>query len=180
TDPDTLELVSPEHARAIVVLAPEGSRDDTEVVRALLAVGRILPAEGRTQHIVTEIRDPRNIAVARLAGERRTEALEIGDLVAKIAVQTCLQSGLSIVYEELLSFTGHEIYFTDASAPLCGQTFGHALQQFEDCTVLGLRGRDGRVVLNPAMDRVIEAGEQLVVIAADDDRIELRPWSGAG
>src|SRR5690606_41105996 len=124
TDPDTLELVSPEHARAIVVLAPEGSRDDTEVVRALLAVGRILPAVGRTQHIVTEIRDPRSIAVARLAGERRTEALEIGDLVSKIAVQTCLQSGLSIVYEELLGFTGHGIYLPAASPPPGGATLG--------------------------------------------------------
>lgn len=178
TDPDALEVVSPDQARAIVVLAPEGSRDDTEVVRALLAVGRTQPAEGRTQHVVTEIRDPRNIAVARLTGERRTEVLEIGDLVAKIAVQTCLQSGLSVVYEELLSFDGNEIYFTDASAPLIGREFGHALQQFEDCTVIGLRGRDGRVAINPPMDRVIEAGEQIIVIAVDDDRIALAAWSG--
>jgi ion channel POLLUX/CASTOR len=162
TDPETLAVGSPEHARAIVVLAPEDAHDDTEV---------------RVQHVVTEIRDPRNIAVARLAGERRTEVLEIGDLVAKIAVQTCLQAGLSIVYEELLSFTGNEIYFVDA-APLVGRSFGDALQQFEDCALLGLRGRDGRVVLNPAMDRTIEAGEQVVVVAADDDRVAVAPWSG--
>ncbi|MFO7561927.1 MAG: NAD-binding protein [Enhygromyxa sp.] len=179
TDPETLEVVAPEHARAIVVLAPEGSGDDTEVVRALLSVGRTRPAEGVAQHVVTEIRDPRNAAVARLAVDRRTEVLEIGDLVAKIAVQTCLQAGLSVVYEELLSFNGHEIYFVDASAPLIGRDFGHALQQFDDCTLLGLRGRDGRVVLNPPMDRVIEAGEQAIVIAFDNVGIELRPWSGA-
>jgi ion channel POLLUX/CASTOR len=179
TDPETLEVVSPEHARAIVVLAPEGSHDDTEVVRALLSVGRTQPAAGRVQHVVTEIRDPRNIAVARLAVERRTEVLEIGDLVAKIAVQTCLQAGLSVVYEELLSFNGNEIYFVDASAPLIGREFGHVLQQFEDCTVLGLRGRDGRVMLNPPMDRQLVAGEQVVLIALDNDEISIAPWSGS-
>jgi voltage-gated potassium channel Kch len=178
TDPATLDTVAPEHAQAIVVLAPEGARDDTQVVRTLLAVGRTSPAEGRAQHVVTEIRDPRNIAVARLTGERRIEVLEIGDLVAKIAVQTCLQSGLSVVYEELLGFEGNEIYFIDA-APLVGQTFGQALQQFEDRSVIGLRGVDGRVQLKPNMDRVVVAGERLILIADDDDPCSPTPWSGS-
>lgn len=178
TDPGTLVRVAPEHARAIVVLAPEGASDDTQVVRTLLAVGRTAPAPGRRQHVVTEIRDPRNLAVARLTGERRIEVLEVGDLIAKIAVQTCLQSGLSVVYEELLGFLGDEIYFVDA-APLVGQSFARALHQFEDCTLLGLCSGDGRVQLKPAMDRVIAAGERLILIAADDDRCIVRPWSGA-
>jgi voltage-gated potassium channel Kch len=173
TDPATLDTVAPSYAQSIVVLAPEGSRDDTQVVRTLLAVGRTEPA--RQQHIVTEIRDPRNIAVARLTGDRRIEVLEIGDLVAKIAVQTCLQSGLSIVYEELLGFAGNEIYFIDA-APLVGQTFGEALQQFDDRSVIGLRGVDGRVQLLPAMDRVIVDRERLILIAADDDPCVPKPW----
>lgn len=178
TDPGTLDLVAPEHASAIVVLAPEGARDDTQVMRALLAVGRTAPAPGRSQHVVTELRDPRNIAVARLTGDRRIEVLEVGDLIAKIAVQTCLQSGLSVVYEELLGFSGDEIYFIEA-APLVGQPFARALHQFEDCTLLGLCGADGRVQLKPAMTRVIAAGERLIVIAADDDRCQVKPWSGS-
>ncbi len=178
TDPGTLPRVAPEHARAIVVLAPEDARDDTQVIRALLAIGRIKPAPGRRQHVVTEIRDPRNIAVARLTGERRIELLEVGDLIAKIAVQTCLQAGLSFVYEELLGFHGDEIYFIDA-APLVGRSFAQALHQFEDCTLLGVCGVDGRVQLKPAMDHVLAAGERLIVIAADDDLCLVHPWSGA-
>lgn len=176
TDPGTLDLVAPEHASTIVVLAPEGAHDDTQVIRALLAIGRTTPAPGRTQHVVTEIRDPRNIAVARLTGGRRIEVLEVGDLIAKIAVQTCLQSGLSVVYEELLGFAGDEIYFVDA-APLVGRSFADALHQFDDSTLLGLCGADGRVQLKPAMDRIVAAGERLIVIAADDDRCIVHPWS---
>ena len=40
TDPDTLEIVAPEHARSIVVLAPEGARDEAvDARRAALAHG---------------------------------------------------------------------------------------------------------------------------------------------
>ena len=177
TDPSSFARVAPEHARAIVVLAPEEAHDDTQVMRALLAVGRTAPAPGRRQHVVTEIHDPRNIGVARLTGERRIEVLEVGDLIAKIAVQTCLQSGLSLVYEELLGFVGDEIYFVEA-APLVGQSFAHAMHQLDDSTLIGLRSADGQVQLKPAMDRVIAAGERLIVIAADDDRCVVRPWSG--
>jgi len=176
TDPATLDRVAPGQARSIVVLAPEDTHDDTQVLRILLAVGRTQPDAGRKQHVVTEIRDPRNIGVARLTGDRRIEVLEVGDLIAKITVQTCLQSGLSVVYEELLGFSGDEIYFVDA-APLVGRSFADALHQFEDCTLLGLCGADGRVQLKPAMDRVIAAGERLILIAADDDRCLVRPWS---
>jgi len=178
TDPGAIERVAPEHARAIVVLAPEGAQDDTQVMRTLLSVGRTAPATGRKQHVVTEIHDPRNIDVVRLTGDRRIEVLEVRDLIAKIAVQTCLQSGLSFVYEELLGFAGDEIYFVDA-APLVGQSFARALHQFEDSTLLGLCGVDGKVQLKPAMDRVIVAGERLILIAADDDRCTVQPWSGA-
>ncbi|KIG16830.1 putative secreted protein [Enhygromyxa salina] len=180
TDPASLDVVATARARAIVVLAPEHARDDTAVVRALLAVGRTHPERGRIQHVVTEIRDPHNVAVARLTGDRRTEVLEIGELIAKIAVQTCLQAGLSVVYEELLSFNGNEIYFIDA-APVLGLCFGGALHQFENCVLIGLRDAEGRVVLSPAMDRVIAAGEALVLIAADDDQIHVTNelWEGA-
>lgn len=178
TDPHSLERVSPEHARSIVVLAPEDAHDDTQVMRTLLSVGRTAPAAGRNQHVVTEMRDSRNIRVARLTGARRVEVLEVGDLIAKIAVQTCLQSGLSVVYDELLGFAGDEIYFVDA-APMVGRSFADALHQFDDSTLLGLCGVDGRVQLKPPMDRVVAAGERLIVIAADDDRCVVRPWSGA-
>lgn len=177
TDPGALDVVNPQDARSIVVLAPEGSRDDTQVVRALLAVGRSDARDGRSQHVVTEIRDPRNVAVARLTSDRRTEVIEVGDLIAKIAVQTCLQSGLSVVYEELLGFDGDEIYFTDAG-PLAGRTFGEALHDFDDCIVLGLRLTAGRVQLKPPMDHKIQPNDKIIVIAADDDKIRVRPWGG--
>lgn len=167
TDPDMLTRVAIEQARAIVVLDSESSPNDTQVLRTLLAVGRRPPEEGYRQHVVTELDDPRNVAVAQLTGDRRIEALVVGDLIAKITVQTCLQSGLSVVYEELLGFDGSEMYFVDAGA-MVGKTFAQAVQQPEDVSVMGICSAAGQIRVKPPLDTKIGQGDQLIVIAVDE------------
>lgn len=176
TDPDMLTQVAVEQAQAIVVLDAESSPNDTQVLRTLLAVGRTTPEAGYRQHVVTELDDPRNVAVAQMTGDRRIEALVVGDLIAKIAVQTCLQSGLSVVYEELLGFEGSELYFVDADA-LVGKTFAQAVQQPLDASVLGICSAAGKIRLKPPLDSKIAAGDRLIVLALDE-RWEASNWSG--
>jgi voltage-gated potassium channel Kch len=176
TDPDVLTQVAIEQAHAIVVLDSESSPNDTQVLRTLLAVGRRPPEQGFRQHVVTELDDPRNVAVAQMAGDRRVEALVVGDLISKIAVQTCLQSGLSIVYEELLGFEGSELYFVDAEL-LVGKTFAQAVQQPQDAAVLGICSAAGKIQLKPPLDRKIARGDRLIVLAADE-RWQPSDWSG--
>ena len=56
-----------------------------------------------------------------------------GELIGRIAAQTCRQPGLSVVYMDLLDFGGDEIYF--ATVPeLAGQAFGDALHAFREST----------------------------------------------
>jgi voltage-gated potassium channel Kch len=176
TDPDTLSQVAIEQAHAIVVLDSESSPNDTQVLRTLLAIGRRTPDEGYRQHVVTELDDPRNVAVAQLTGDRRIEALVVGDLIAKITVQTCLQSGLSVVYEELLGFEGSEMYFVDAGA-LVGQTFAQAVQQPEDVSVMGICSAAGQIRIKPPLDSKIGPGDRLIVISVDE---HWQPSSWAG
>jgi hypothetical protein len=47
-------------------------------------------------------------------------------LISKITAQTCRQSGLSVVYTELLQFDGDEIYFNEEKS-LAGKTYKDAL-----------------------------------------------------
>jgi voltage-gated potassium channel Kch len=177
TDPDMLSRVAIEQARSILVLSPESDTRDTNVIRTLLAIGRTPADEGRVQHVVTEIHEPSNLSVARLTGERRIEALVVGDLIAKIAVQTCLQSGLSVVYEELLGFDGSELYFI-ADPQLVGQSFARAVHHYEDAAVLGVRKPDGSITLKPPLDSTLAAGDRLVAIA-NSDHPRASGWSGA-
>ena len=49
----------------------------------------------------------------------------------RMIVQTRRQSGISVVYTDLLDFGGDEIYFREEPA-LAGKTFGEAQHAFED------------------------------------------------
>jgi hypothetical protein len=121
---------------------------------------------------VTVIQEEKNLDVARLAGGREVQLVLTGDLFARMMAQTCRQSGLSIVYTELLDFGGDEVYF-QAEPQLVGRTFGETLPTYEDSAVIGLAFADGRVQLNPPMETVIQAGDRIVAISADDDTVRL-------
>ena len=76
------------------------------------------------------------------------EPILVTNLISRITVQTCRQSGLSVIYTELLDFGGDEIYFHEEPG-LVGKTFGEALLAYEDSALIGLCTQDGRVQLNP-------------------------------
>jgi voltage-gated potassium channel Kch len=170
-DLDDLDLGSPEVARAIVVLCPEGSADpDASVIKTILALVGHKPRASGKHHIVAEIRDLKNRIPARMVGRDQVELVMSSDVIARIAVQTCRQSGLSAIYTELLDFGGDEIYFHQKHG-LAGKTFGDSLDAFEQGAVIGLRDAAGKTQLLPKMDTVLTAGDELIVIAEDDDKI---------
>jgi voltage-gated potassium channel Kch len=170
-----LEIANPHAARAIIVLAPEDDKADTSVIKGLLAITNNPKRRPAPYHIVAEIRDSQNVEAARLAGRDEASLVLVDDLISRIMVQTCRQSGLSVVYMDLLDFGGDEIYFAPPTAVI-GQTFGQALFAFPDSALIGLNFADGRIVLNPPMDTVIAPGDRVIAISADDDTV--RPQAG--
>jgi hypothetical protein len=71
-----------------------------------------------------------------------------------------------------MDFGGDEIYFKHEPA-LTGKTFGEALLAYEDSSVLGIRKADGKILLSPLMDSLIEKDDQIFALSADDDTIRL-------
>ncbi len=171
-DLNDLGIVSLQASKSIIVLAPEGDDPDSSVIKTLLAITNSPDRRPEPYHIVAEIQDQRNMEVAKMVGRDEAELVLIGDLISRITVQTCRQSGLSVVYTELLDFGGDEIYFK-AEPGLTGKTFGEALLAYEDSTIIGLRLEAGGVQLNPPMNSVIGGGDQIIAISEDDDTIRL-------
>ncbi|HNT54545.1 MAG TPA: NAD-binding protein [Anaerolineaceae bacterium] len=168
-----LNIVSLNQARAIVVLSPEGNDPDSEVIKAVLAVVNHPKRDPeKAFHIVAEIYEPENMDAALVVGRGQVEWVLVGDFVARVVAQTCRQSGLSVVYTELLDFGGDEIYIKPEPR-LVGRTFGEAMLAYRTNTVLGIRKPGTMPCLNAPMDQVIEAGDELIIIAADDDQIFL-------
>jgi voltage-gated potassium channel Kch len=169
-DLDDLEIASPHTARSIIILSPETDDPDSNVIKTMLAITNNPNRRPEPYHVVAEIRDPKNMDAARMVGKDEVELVLVGDLIARIIAQTCRQSGLSVVYTELLDFGGDEIYFR-AEPSLVGRAFGEALTAYRTAAVIGLRPQGGAPTLNPPMDTRLNPGDELVVIAADDDAI---------
>jgi voltage-gated potassium channel Kch len=170
-DVGDLEIVELEKAKAIVVLSPEVEGPDAAVIKTILAITNNPNRRPEPYHIVAEVRHPANLAVASMVGRDETQLILTGDLIARIIAQTCRQSGLSVVYTELLDFAGDEIYMATPPEALVGRTFGESLLWYEDSTVIGILAGGSTPRLNPPMDSVIAAGDELIAISRDDDTI---------
>jgi len=167
-----LEIASPHTARSIIVLA-EGTDPDTHVIKSVLALINNPNRRAEPYHIVTQIHDPKNMDVVKMIGTKDlVQPILTNDLIARVVAQTSRQSGLSLVYTELMNFGGDEIYFKQEPA-LSGKTFGDSLHAYETSTLMGIRKTDGTIALSPPMDTRIQSGDQVFVLSADEDKINL-------
>ncbi len=176
-DPTDIEIVSPHSARSIIVLPPgmpEGKDPDAHVIKSVLALTNNPNRREAPYHVVTQVRDPKNLDVLRMVGQKDlVQPVLTNDLIARVVAQTSRQSGLSVVYTELMNFAGDEIYFTPVPASLVGRTYGDSLFVYEDSAVMGLQRIDGAILMNPPMDTDLRSGDRLFAISADDDTIRL-------
>jgi voltage-gated potassium channel Kch len=172
SDMNDLEIASPHSARSIIVLS-EGEDPDTNVIKTVLAITNNPNRRSEPYHIVTQIRNQQNMDVVKMLSANDTvQPILTTDLIARVVAQTSRQSGLSVVYTELMNFGGDEIYFKQ-EPNLSGKTYGDALLAYETSTVMGIRRKDGAILMNPKMDARIEPGDSIFAIAEDDDKIEL-------
>ncbi|CAN5898861.1 lipoprotein [soil metagenome] len=172
-DLDDLDVSSPHEAKSIIILSPEETNNpDTYVIKSILALTNNPNRKKEKYHIVAELRDQKNVEAAELVGGDEASLVLSSDLIARVTAQTCRQSGLSIVYTELMDFDGAEIYFNE-EAGLAGKTYRQVISLYEESTVMGLMQPDGKILLNPAMDHVFAKGDQVIAISEDDTTLML-------
>lgn len=178
-----LVLASLTTCRAVIVLAPEHHDDgtpmaphesDTIVLKTLLAIKKLAPDQ--ELHVVAEIFDERTEEVARLVVGKKAGLIHASPLISRLLVQTGRQSGLSVVYQQLLDFETAELYF-HAQPELAGKTFREAVFAYGTSSLVGICTADGEILLPPAMDRKMVATDEIIAITHDDASLVL---DGAG
>ena len=170
-DAADLKIVSLNTARNIIVLQSAGEYPDADTIKTVLAITNHPERRKEPFQIVAAIRNPRNYDIAKISGKKEAAWLITSDIIARVIAQTSLQPGLSVVYDDLFTFSGQEIYIKDIPNPL-EMTFGQVLQASETDTVIGVLTVDQRIILNPPFDKTIAPGERLIVIASDDEPIK--------
>jgi len=170
-----LHMVSHNEARAIILIGPEAEQEpDNHVIKSVLSITGARTRKKNPYNIVVEIKNSKNREVSHMVGGKEVSYIFSDDLIARLTAQTSRQSGLSIVYSELLQFEGDELYFfTDRG--LYGITYQEAQLSFEDCCAIGIFTSSGQVQLNPPAGVTLSAGDQLILIAADDSKIRRLP-----
>ena len=170
TDGDALERVSAASAKAILVITcgePDADPTAARIVRALLECTRHIAILPQSQPcpiiVVTETEEwYRKIGSE---GGSRVHSVCLETVLARIVAQVSRQKMLSLVYREILTFRGNDLYSYPV-ADLSGLTFAHSLRAFENACVAGIV-RNGSVRLNPAKDTRLEDTDQLILLAPD-------------
>ncbi|KAF0170701.1 MAG: hypothetical protein FD162_3419 [Rhodobacteraceae bacterium] len=173
TDLQDLQITNPQTCRSAIILSPDSENPDAAVIKTIVALVNDPDRRAEPYRIAAEIRDDKNISIARAVGRGQAQLILADDLISRIMVHSSRESGLSAVYTELLDFDGSEIYAV-AQPKLTGMTFGQALLAYDHCVLIGLCDAAGKVTVHPAMDRVIAADDLAVLIAEDDSAIKPR------
>ncbi|QNP75495.1 NAD-binding lipoprotein [Streptomyces roseirectus] len=166
TDPDALALVAPGTARTVTVLPAEDTDGDLTVVRTLLALRTLLPAE-HGPRVVAAVHDGRHLPAARLAAGPRGTVLETDRTTARLLLQSAGHPAMPSVLRDLLDFSGAEFHISDVPHA-AGLPFDDVALRLETACAVGLLRADGTPLLTPAPDTVLTAGDRLVTVAHDD------------
>jgi ion channel POLLUX/CASTOR len=171
-DMSDIGIVNPQDAKSIIVLTDETTNTDSQTIKAILALTNHPERREHPYHIVAEIKKRSNYEIAKMVGKDETELILSDDIISRIMTQTSRQSGLSIVYTELMDFEGAEIYFKEEPG-VAGNTYGDSLFRYKDSAVIGLQKAGGEVLINPPSEHVIEKGDKIIAITEDDDTLVL-------
>ncbi|XP_022997293.1 probable ion channel SYM8 isoform X2 [Cucurbita maxima] len=165
-----LKKVSVSKARAIIVLATDENADqsDARALRVVLSLTGV--KEGLRGHVVVEMSDLDNEPLVKLVGGGVIETVVAHDVIGRLMIQCALQPGLAQIWEDILGFENSEFYI-QRWPQLDGQRFGDVLISFPDAIPCGVKvaADGGKIILNPDDNYILKEGDEVLVIAEDDD-----------
>ncbi|KAL7237985.1 hypothetical protein ACSBR2_004145 [Camellia fascicularis] len=171
-----LKKVSVSKARAIIVLASDENADqsDARALRVVLSLTGV--KEGLRSHVVVEMSDLDNEPLVKLVGGELIETVVAHDVIGRLMIQCALQPGLAQIWEDILGFENAEFYIK-RWPQLDGLCFEDVLISFPDAIPCGVKvaAEGGRIKLNPDNKYVLKEGDEILVIAEDDDTYEPSP-----
>ncbi|KAM4105778.1 hypothetical protein ACB094_04G018300 [Castanea mollissima] len=165
-----LKKVSVSKARAIIVLAEDGNADqsDARALRTVLSLTGV--KEGLRGHIVVELSDLDNEVLVKLVGGDLVQTVVAHDVIGRLMIQCARQPGLAQIWEDILGFENCEFYIK-RWPQLDGMQYEDVLISFPDAIPCGVKvaSYGGKIVLNPEDSYVLQEGDEVLVIAEDDD-----------
>jgi len=171
-----LKKVSANTARAVIALTPpdfDSDEADANMLRQVLALKALdedFGSDGE-RHVVVELQDVDNKELIKMVAPDFAEIIVNHDMIGRLMLQCARTPELAYVLDSMMGFEGSEFYF-DTWPELYGKTFKEITVRFDEAIPVGFRSEDGDVRVNPLDDDVYQEGEEILVLAEDDDSYE--------
>jgi ion channel POLLUX/CASTOR len=174
-----LNIVSLNQCKSVIVLASchesassdDKALSDAQVIKTTLAITTTYTDQERL-NIVAEAFLEHNRYVIKNISTHAISTVDTRDILSKILVQTSRSVGLSVVYGEILSFDGCEMYFCHADWQ--SKEFGELAYHFKDGVPMGIRHSDGSLALNPDSKTILNNTDDIIILADDDSTIHFQ------
>ncbi len=165
--------MSAAQARSIVILSQDGippDDADSRTARQILSLQQVKRSSGYLKgHVVVELQDIDNLAMTSMVGKQDVEVIVSHELIGRLMLLAARSPWTAPVLSSLMGFEGAEFYFK-SWPKLTGSSFGSIYFRFDHAIPVGIKlaNRD-RILINPPDDLVISDGDQILVLAEDDD-----------
>ncbi|MBN2535353.1 MAG: hypothetical protein JXB88_20920 [Spirochaetales bacterium] len=188
-----LKRVNAKEAKSAIILSccPDSSSDDMKEISDTKTIKTILALlMSREEYLINYNRASTNVEekahmtiVAEIFSNEKRKILDSlrfrnvisidsREILGKLLVQTSLSSGLELVYSEILSFKGCEIY--KYRTEWGNIPFGELQCHFIDGIPLGIMNKDNILALRPPATRKMEKDDSIFILAEDDSTIKFK------
>jgi len=159
-----LNIVSPGTARSIIILSDLSSKNDSGVLKTILALQynniKDIP-------IIAEILDAESLSLAHIVFGDYVFLIPVYDMISRFMVQVVRQDGLSYVYSEIMSFNGSEMYIQKQSN-IEGKSFKDILFSYKGGIPIGIE-RSGKAILNPVDSELFRTDDRVILFSEDNE-----------
>lgn len=150
----------------------ERTISDVSVIKTILGIAAARPDDSRLS-VVAPVHQRDHRAIVSDMTTCKVTAVVPDNILGKLIVETSRSVGLSLVYNELLSFEGCEMYFH--TADWGDVEFGELAFHFDDGVPMGLLRDDNQLLLNPPSSLQLHKDDKVLVLAEDDSTIHYLP-----
>jgi len=132
--------------------------------------------ENHTIPLIVQMKNDYNIPLLTEIMANQVYPIHKNKIISNVTSQSIRNKHISSVVMDFLDYDGDEIYFL-AVNKLIGKSFKQAMLLLSEITLIGIKVKNGKVILNPDKEYIILKDDLLVVIAEDDDvDIELNEY----
>jgi len=175
-----LRRINISSAKSVILLAKcsENATYDEKISSDIQAIKSILAIKSCQENkneipIISEVFTEQKRKIIDFFDDENIIALDSWNIMGKLMTQTSLTSGLQLVYNEILSFDGCEIYFYNANWG--DMNFFELAYHFEDGIPLGVYRENGDLILRPTVDLKLKPNDEILILAEDDSTIKYNP-----